>query len=49
VQAAQAASVRTLGYANKPGTDERLRLAGADVVVSSMTSLAELTGRTPAP
>lgn len=49
VQAGQAVGVRCLGYANKPGKDQRLRDAGADAVIGSMTELAELTSRTPAP
>ena len=49
IQAGRAAGVRCLGYANKPGKDSRLHDAGADAVVGSMTDLAELTRRTPAP
>jgi len=49
IEAGLAADVWTLGYANKPGKDEAFRDAGADVVVGSMTELAEATGRTPAP
>lgn len=49
VEAGLAADVWTLGYANKPGKDEAFRDAGADIVVGSMTELAEATGRTPPP
>jgi HAD superfamily hydrolase (TIGR01509 family) len=38
IDAAQAAQVPTIGYANKPG--KRTRLAGADVIVESMADLA---------
>jgi phosphoglycolate phosphatase-like HAD superfamily hydrolase len=48
-EAGLAADVSTLGYANKPGEDETMRDAGADVVLDSMAELAESTGRTPAP
>lgn len=49
VDAAQAADVRTIGYANKPGKAARMHAAGVAVVVDSMTDLATLTARTPAP
>lgn len=49
VEAGLAADVWTVGYANKPGKDEAMRDAGADVVLDSMAELAELTARTPAP
>jgi phosphoglycolate phosphatase len=48
IEAGLAADVWTIGYANKPGKDEAMRDAGGDVVLGSMTELAELTGRTPA-
>jgi phosphoglycolate phosphatase len=47
VAAAEAAGVRVLGFANKPGKDQRLRDAGADALVMSMSELADLTGSTP--
>ena len=49
VDAARIAHVRTIGYANKPGKRDRLAGAGASAVVDSMTELATLTARTPAP
>jgi phosphoglycolate phosphatase-like HAD superfamily hydrolase len=49
IEAGLAADVWTIGYANKPGKDEAMRDAGADVVLDSMAELAELTGHTPAP
>lgn len=41
VQAANAAHVRTIGYANKPGKEQRLTEAGAVAVVTSMSTIAE--------
>ena len=41
VGAGRAAGVATIGYANKPGKDERLRDAGADVVIHHMAELAD--------
>jgi len=40
VVAGQAAGVRTIGYANKPGKRDRLTNAGADVVIETMQALA---------
>ena len=40
IEAAQAAGIQHIGYANKPGKVERLASAGANAVV---TTLAELT------
>lgn len=40
IEAAQAAGVRSIGYANKPGKDYRLTVAGADAVTSALTSLS---------
>jgi phosphoglycolate phosphatase len=48
-EAGLAADVWTIGFANKPGKLEALTDAGADAVVTSMTTLAELTAQTPAP
>lgn len=48
VDAARAASVRTIGYANKPDKDTRLRAAGVDAVADSMSDLATLTAQIPA-
>lgn len=48
VEAGLAADIWTIGYANKPGKDEAMRDAGADVVLVNVTELAELTARTPA-
>jgi len=36
IEAGLAADVWTIGYANKPGKDEAMREAGADVVLDSM-------------
>ncbi|MGI5178701.1 HAD family hydrolase [Dactylosporangium sp. CA-152071] len=41
IEAGRAASVRTIGYANKPGKHERLTTAGPDYVITRMTDLAE--------
>ncbi|MBA3339346.1 MAG: HAD family hydrolase, partial [Geodermatophilaceae bacterium] len=40
LEAAQAAGIRTVGYANKSGKAEKLATAGATVVVASMIDLA---------
>ncbi|QKV77263.1 HAD family hydrolase [Amycolatopsis sp. Hca4] len=40
IEAAQAAGVRSIGYANKPGKDYRLTAAGADAVTDALTGLA---------
>jgi beta-phosphoglucomutase-like phosphatase (HAD superfamily) len=48
IEAGLAADVWTIGYANKLGKDEAMRDAGADAVVISMSTLAELTAQTPA-
>jgi phosphoglycolate phosphatase len=47
IEAGLAADVWTIGYANKPGKDEAMREAGADVVLDSMAELAQTTQRTP--
>ncbi len=47
IEAGLAADVWTIGYANKPGKSEAMHDAGADVVLGSMTELAEATRRTP--
>ncbi|MFF2075622.1 HAD family hydrolase [Kitasatospora sp. NPDC058162] len=41
VEAGEAASVLTIGYANKPGKDAKLAAAGAVVVVRSMELIAD--------
>lgn len=41
IEAAQRASVRVVGYANKPGKAERLTSAGATVVIDHMQHLAD--------
>lgn len=46
IEAGLAADVWTIGYANKPGKDEAMRDAGADVVLGSMNALARATDRT---
>ncbi len=40
MEAGRAASVATIGYANKPGKDAALSSAGADVILTSMFDLA---------
>ena len=40
MEAGRTAGVRTVGYANKPGKADSLALAGADVVVDTMTEVA---------
>ncbi|MFC1226934.1 HAD family hydrolase [Streptomyces sp. Sce081] len=40
IQAAHAAGAMSIGYANKPGKYERLRKAGATVVIEDMADLA---------
>jgi phosphoglycolate phosphatase len=41
IEAGQAASTPTIGYANKPGKHQRLTAAGADAVIDTMRSLAQ--------
>lgn len=41
VEAARAAGARSIGFANKPGKDIALEKAGADVVITSMTAVAD--------
>ncbi|MFJ1707864.1 HAD family hydrolase [Kitasatospora sp. NPDC088346] len=41
VEAGDAASVPTIGYANKPGKDARLSAAGAIAIVHSMQAIAD--------
>jgi phosphoglycolate phosphatase len=40
IEAARAAGVRSIGYANKPGKFGQLTAAGADAVVTEMAALA---------
>jgi len=40
IEAAQAAGVRSIGYANKPGKDYGLTAAGADAITDALTGLA---------
>ncbi|WDM14738.1 HAD family hydrolase [Streptomyces lavenduligriseus] len=47
VEAAQAAGSHSIGYANKPGKEGTLGDAGADVVITTMTAVAEALGRLP--
>ncbi|MEW2429213.1 Imm21 family immunity protein [Micromonospora sp. NPDC047644] len=49
VEAARAAGVACIGYANKPGKAERLTAAGADAIVTDMTDLARVLARTRTP
>ena len=41
VQSAKAASIQSIGYANKPGKIQRLHHAGADVIVTTMAELRD--------
>ncbi|WP_433263253.1 Imm21 family immunity protein [Micromonospora vinacea] len=49
VEAARAAGVACIGYANGPGKAERLAAAGADAIVTDMTDLAGVLARTRTP
>jgi phosphoglycolate phosphatase-like HAD superfamily hydrolase len=40
IEAAQAAGVRSIGYANKPGKNSRLIAAGAEAIIGALTGLA---------
>ncbi len=40
IEAAQAAGVRSIGYANKPGKYRKLTVAGADAITDALTGLA---------
>jgi len=40
IVSAKAASIRSIGYANKPGKREKLTAQGADVVITTMEELA---------
>ncbi|MBP0452402.1 HAD family hydrolase [Kitasatospora sp. RG8] len=42
VEAGKAAGIPTVGYANKPGKEEKLAAAGAIVIVDSMQALANV-------
>jgi len=42
VEAAHAACVQCIGYANQPGKDDQLHAAGADAIVTSMRQLTEV-------
>ncbi|MFK0236473.1 HAD family hydrolase [Streptomyces vinaceus] len=44
VEAAKATGGRSIGFANKPGKERALDDAGADVVVTSMSSVADALG-----
>ena len=41
MEAGRAAGAHTIGYANKPGKADALAVAGADIVVETMTEVAE--------
>jgi HAD superfamily hydrolase (TIGR01549 family) len=49
IEAAHAAGVPCIGYANKPGKDERLAVAGADAIVTDMSDLAAVLASTRRP
>ena len=49
IEAGLTADIWTIGYENKLGKLEALTDAGADVVVTSLEVLADLTARTLAP
>jgi phosphoglycolate phosphatase len=40
IQGARLASVQSIGYANKPGQQERLSQAGAGAIINSLADLA---------
>ncbi|MEU8631132.1 HAD-IA family hydrolase [Amycolatopsis sp. NPDC048633] len=42
IEAAQAAGIRSIGYANKPGKGSRLAAAGADATIEALTGLATI-------
>jgi phosphoglycolate phosphatase len=48
IHAGQAASIPTIGYANKPGKHKRLNDAGADVVIDSMQVISDVLSSVPA-
>lgn len=45
VEAGRAAGVPVIGFANKPGKYERLRLAGAHTIITNMSALTSQPGR----
>lgn len=47
IEAGIAADVWTIGYANKPGKDQAMREAGAEIIVCTMAILAGLAGDSP--
>jgi len=47
IQAAHAAGIRSIGYANKPGKRVALASAGADTIIESMDELAAALLLTP--
>jgi phosphoglycolate phosphatase len=47
IQSARAAGVPSIGYANKPGKEERLRQAGADAIIRTMEELLKGLAQTP--
>ncbi len=47
IEAARAADIRSIGYANKPGKRSALAHAGADAVIESMDELAAVLIVTP--
>lgn len=47
IHAAQAAGIRAIGYANKPGKAERLLADGANAVVTTMAELAAAATSSP--
>ncbi|GAA4568130.1 hypothetical protein GCM10023176_21930 [Micromonospora coerulea] len=49
IEAAHAAGVPCIRYANKPGRAERLAAAGADAIVTDMSHLAAVLARTRKP
>ena len=49
IEAAHAAGVPCIGYANRPGKAEALAAAGADAIVTDMSDLAAVLSRTRKP
>jgi HAD superfamily hydrolase (TIGR01509 family) len=46
IHSAEAAGIRSIGFANKPGKRERLTRSGADAIITNMTELAQALANT---
>ncbi len=49
IRAAQAAGIRSIGYANKPGKQAALSEAGADTIITTLDDLSLALRKTPLP